>query len=57
MRTVDPDIDRTTSIPPALLQTAGTEVKAKIRCGDHSMGYSLFYGVWEFFYEHLIFWL
>ena len=28
-----------------------------IRCGDHSMGYSLFYGVWEFLYEHVVFWL
>ncbi len=39
---------------PKLLVT-GTEVHAKIRCGNHAMGYSLFYGVWEFFYEKVVF--
>jgi hypothetical protein len=39
---------------PELL-VADTEVHAKIRCGDHRMGYSLFYGVWEFFYEKVVF--
>lgn len=34
---------------------SGTEVRAKIRCGKHSMGYSLFYGVWEFIYEKVVF--
>jgi hypothetical protein len=33
----------------------GTEVVAKVRCGNHAMGYSLFYGVWEFFYEKVVF--
>jgi len=33
----------------------GTEVVAKVRCGQHAMGYSLFYGVWEFFYEKVVF--
>jgi hypothetical protein len=37
------------------LRVAGTEVVAKIRCGDRAMGYSLFYGVWEFFYEKVVF--
>jgi hypothetical protein len=37
------------------LLVTGTEVHAKIRCGDHRMGYSLFYGVWEFFYEKVVF--
>jgi len=37
-----------------LLKT-GTEVHSKIRCGNHAMGYSLFYGVWEFFYEKVVF--
>jgi len=37
------------------LLVAGTEVAAKIRCGNHRMGYSLFYGVWEFFYEKVVF--
>ena len=38
------------------LLVAGTEVVAKVRCGNHRMGYSLFYGVWEFIYEkdHLL---
>src|SRR5262249_34518842 len=37
------------------LLVTGTEVVAKVRCGDHAMGYSLFYGVWEFFYEKVVF--
>jgi hypothetical protein len=36
-------------------RVTGTEVHAKIRCGDHRLGYSLFYGVWEFFYEKIVF--
>jgi len=35
--------------------TSGTEVHAKIRCGRHRLGYALFYGVWEFFYEKVVF--
>ncbi len=41
-------------IPPELLLT-GTEVKAKIRCGSRAMGYTLFYGVYEFVYEKVVF--
>lgn len=41
-------------IPPDLLLT-GTEVHGMVRCGNHVMGYSLFYGVWEFIYEKVIF--
>jgi hypothetical protein len=41
-------------VPPGLL-LSGTEVHAKIRCGNHRMGYSLFYGVWEFLYEKVVF--
>jgi hypothetical protein len=37
------------------LLVTGTEVVAKVRCGNHPMGYSLFYGVWEFFYEKVVF--
>jgi hypothetical protein len=37
------------------LRVTGTEVVAKVRCGNHAMGYSLFYGVWEFFYEKIVF--
>lgn len=32
-------------------RVTGTEVHARIRCGNHRMGYSLFYGVWEFLYD------
>jgi hypothetical protein len=49
-----PDIDPAYRIPRALL-TTGTEVHTKIRCGPRAMGYSLFYGVWEFFYEKVVF--
>ncbi len=48
------DIPDQFHIPIDLLKT-GSEVTTKIRCGDHAMGYSLFYGVWEFIYEHVIF--
>jgi hypothetical protein len=41
---------------PAGLLLSTVEVHCKIRCGDHAMGYSLFYGVWEFIYEKVIFW-
>jgi len=34
---------------------SGAEVHAKVRCGNHRLGYSLFYGVWEFFYEKVVF--
>jgi hypothetical protein len=37
------------------LLVAGTEVHAKVKCGNHAMGYSLLYGVWEFFYEKVVF--
>jgi hypothetical protein len=41
-------------IPPELLHT-GIEVKAKVRCGTRAMGYALFYGVYEFVYEKVVF--
>lgn len=41
-------------LPPQFL-LADAEVRARIRCGNHPMGYSLFYGVWEFIYEKIIF--
>jgi hypothetical protein len=37
------------------LLVTGSEVVAKVRCGNHPLGYSLFYGVWEFFYEKVVF--
>jgi len=41
-------------LPKELLLT-GTDVHAKILCGNERMGYSLFYGLWEFFYEKVVF--
>jgi hypothetical protein len=50
------DIDAAYKLPKSdELLVAGTEVVAKVRCGNHRMGYSLFYGVWEFIYEKIIF--
>jgi hypothetical protein len=34
---------------------ADVEIHSRIRCGDRAMGYSLFYGVWEFMYEKVVF--
>jgi hypothetical protein len=34
---------------------AGANIKAKVRCGNHPIGYSLLYGVWEFLYEKVLF--
>jgi hypothetical protein len=34
---------------------AGLDVRTRIRCGNRAMGYSLFYGVWEFLYEKIVF--
>ncbi|HZZ77516.1 MAG TPA: hypothetical protein VFE62_03295 [Gemmataceae bacterium] len=48
------DIPQNMQITPAVL-LSGTEVRTRIRCGDHAMGYSLFYGVFEFVYEKVIF--
>ncbi|MBY0527080.1 MAG: hypothetical protein K2R98_27040 [Gemmataceae bacterium] len=50
-----PGIPEADQLPRKLLLT-GTEVHSKIRCGNHRMGYSLFYGVWEFLYEKVVFW-
>jgi hypothetical protein len=49
-----PDIPEADHIDRTLLVT-DLEVKARVRSGDHSLGYSLFYGVWEFLYEKVIF--
>jgi hypothetical protein len=35
--------------------TTGLEVRTRIRCGDHRLGYSMFHGVWEWFYEKVVF--
>src|SRR5262249_50323772 len=47
---IDPD----KQVPPELL-LSGVEVHAKVRCGNRAMGYSLFYGVWEFLFEKVVF--
>ena len=33
----------------------GLEVRTRIRCGDHPLGYAFFHGVWEWFYEKVVF--
>jgi hypothetical protein len=48
------DIPAEYQVPTDKLLT-GTEVHARVRCGNRAMGYSLFYGVWEFIYEKVVF--
>lgn len=48
------DIPEESRLPVHLL-VSGTEVHSRIRCGDRPMGYSLFYGLWEFLYEKVMF--
>jgi hypothetical protein len=50
----DDQIDPADRLPRELLRS-GIEVHGKVRCGNHRMGYSLFYGVWEFLYEKVVF--
>jgi hypothetical protein len=52
-RVYGPDIPEGAQIPADWLVT-GVEVRSRVRCGLHPMGYSLFYGVWEFFYEKVV---
>ncbi len=47
-------IDEGSLLPQELL-LPGVEVHGKICCDDHPMGYSLFYGVFEFLYEKVVF--
>ena len=49
-----PDIPMEDRVPLEL-RTTGTEVLTKIRCGDARLGYTLFYGVWEFLCEKVLF--
>jgi len=49
-----PDIAPADRIPRDI-RVASTEVHAKIRCGQRALGFSLFYGLWEFFYEKVVF--
>jgi hypothetical protein len=48
------DVSADRKIPKELF-VAGQEVHTRIRCGKHAMGYSLFHGVWEWFYEKVVF--
>jgi hypothetical protein len=48
------DIDPRDRLTRDLL-LSGADVRAKVRCGPHRLGYALFYGVWEFFYEKVVF--
>jgi hypothetical protein len=49
-----PDIDAKYHVSEHLLVT-DVEASARIHCGEHAIGYSLFYGIWEFLYERVIF--
>jgi hypothetical protein len=40
---------------PRHMLLSGVEVHAKVVCGNQRMGYSLFYGVWEFLHERVLF--
>jgi hypothetical protein len=40
---------------PVTVTLTGVDVHTRIRCGNRAMGYSLFYGVWEFIYENIVF--
>jgi hypothetical protein len=50
----DESIPEASRIPLHFL-LADVEIHSRIRCGDRAMGYSLFYGVWEFLYEKVVF--
>jgi len=50
----DPSIDPAYRLSREAL-TSGTEIHAKVRCGKQRLGYALFYGVWEFVYEKIVF--
>jgi hypothetical protein len=55
VRVYGDDIPPENRIPLSELLSS-TEVNTRIRCGNRAMGYSLFYGVWEWFYEKIVFW-
>lgn len=51
---INGDIPEDELVPGRVL-LSGSELHTRIRCGNRAMGYSLFYGVWEFIYEKVIF--
>jgi hypothetical protein len=48
------DIPEADRLPRDLL-LADIEVEVKIHCGNRPMGFSLFHGIWEYFYEKVVF--
>lgn len=40
---------------PRQHMVTGLEVRTRVRCGKHALGYTLFHGVYEWFYEKVIF--
>ena len=42
---------------PADLFLTGTDVHAKVRCGERPLGYVLFHGLWEFLHEKVAYFL
>jgi hypothetical protein len=49
-----PGIPKENWVPESQLVT-GLEVRTRVRCGKHPLGYTLFHGVWEWFYEKVVF--
>ena len=49
------DLDGLSAQERAVLFVAGQELHMKVKCGNRALGYSLFHGVWEWFYEKVIF--
>jgi multidrug efflux pump subunit AcrA (membrane-fusion protein) len=50
VRLTDPElIDQLETLP------VGVEVRAKVHCGRHAVGYVWFFDLWEFLYEHVLF--
>jgi hypothetical protein len=49
-----PTIDESKWVPRDFFIT-GLEVRTRVRCGKHALGYTLFHGVYEWFYEKVIF--
>lgn len=41
-------------VPTAQFVT-GLEVRTRVRCGNSPLGYAMFHGVWEWFYEKVVF--
>ena len=58
VRELRDDLGRAVPGPQIAALTAeltDTEAEVKIVCGNRAMGYSLFHGIWEYFYEKVVF--